>query len=554
MLGSRAVWHEGWKVVSTHPTISGWSNFNDDEWELYNTAVDRSELHNLAAKHPEKVRELVNLWFAEAGANGAFPLDDRSALEIMLTPRPVLSPPRDRYVYFPGTAEVPESQAVNVRNRSYTIGALVDIPASGAEGVLFAHGSPFGGHALYVKDNRLHYVYNWVGMVGAARRRDRGHPDRRRADPLGVVRQGRRGATGGRHRPAHALARRQEGRRGADQDPARQVHDRRRGPLHRPRRRRRRHRRLPGSAAVARSPAAPSGASPSMSAARSTSTSSARPRRCSCASSGMAVSTRSELGVPAVLDPPPAFHLLAKPTGAVCNLDCSYCFFLSKEMLYPGSRFRMAEDMLEAYVRQLIEAHARVPEVTIAWQGGEPTMMGVEFFRRSVELANRYLKPGQRAAYTIQTNATLVDEEWAAFFKEHDFLVGVSIDGPRELHDAYRVNKGGRGSFDQVMRGLEHLRAAGVEWNALTTVHARNADQRPRGVSLPARRVRGRVRPVHPDHRAGGRGGRRRDGAVDVVARPAALRAGGQPRDRPLGHGRAVRPLPDRRVRGVGAA
>jgi arylsulfatase len=122
-------------------------------------------VYNLAAEHPEKVRELVNLWFAEAGANGAFPLDDRSALEIMLTPRPVLSPPRDRYVYFPGTAEVPESQAVNVRNRSYTIGALVDIPASGAEGVLFAHGSPFGGHSLYVKDNRLHYVYNWVGMV-----------------------------------------------------------------------------------------------------------------------------------------------------------------------------------------------------------------------------------------------------------------------------------------------------------------------------------------------------------------------------------------------------
>jgi arylsulfatase len=106
----------------------------------------------------------VNLWFAEAGRNRAFPLDDRSALEIMLTPRPVLSPPRDRYIYFPGTAEVPESQAVNVRNRSYTIGALVDIPGPGAEGVLFAHGSPFGGHALYVKDNRLHYVYNFVGM------------------------------------------------------------------------------------------------------------------------------------------------------------------------------------------------------------------------------------------------------------------------------------------------------------------------------------------------------------------------------------------------------
>jgi len=174
---------------------------------------------------------------------------------------------------------------------------------------------------------------------------------------------------------------------------------------------------------------------------------------------------------------PRAFHLLAKPTGAVCNLDCSYCFFLSKEMLYPGSRFRMADELLETYVRQLIEAHAGVPEVMVAWQGGEPTMMGLEFFRRSIELANGYLAPGQKAVYTIQTNGTLLDEEWAAFFKEHDFLVGISIDGTRELHDTYRVNKGGRGSFDQVMRGLEFLKAAGVEWNALTTVHAANADR-----------------------------------------------------------------------------
>jgi len=173
---------------------------------------------------------------------------------------------------------------------------------------------------------------------------------------------------------------------------------------------------------------------------------------------------------------PPAFHLLAKPTGAVCNLDCSYCFFLSKEMLYPGSRFRMADELLEEYLRQLIEAHSRVPEVTIAWQGGEPTLMGLDFFRRSVELANRYLLPGQRAAYTIQTNATLLDEEWAAFFKENDFLVGVSIDGPRELHDEYRVDKGGKGSFDKVVRGLDALREAGVDWNALTTIHAANAD------------------------------------------------------------------------------
>ena len=164
MLGSRGIWHDGWKAITNHPTLSGWSHFNDDEWELYHIDVDRSELHNLADEHPEKVRELVNLWYAEAGANGAFPLDDRSALEIMITPRPVLSPPRDRYIYFPDAADVPESQAVNVRNRSYTIGALVDIPAPGAQGVLFAHGSAFGGHALYIKDDRLHYVYNFVGM------------------------------------------------------------------------------------------------------------------------------------------------------------------------------------------------------------------------------------------------------------------------------------------------------------------------------------------------------------------------------------------------------
>ncbi len=179
-------------------------------------------------------------------------------------------------------------------------------------------------------------------------------------------------------------------------------------------------------------------------------------------------------GTAVVRSAPQAFHLLAKPTGAVCNLDCSYCFFLSTELLYPGSRFRMADELLETYLRQLIEAHAGMPEVQIAWQGGEPTLMGLDFFRRSVELAQRYLRAGQRAAYTIQTNGTQLDAEWAAFFREHDFLVGLSIDGPREMHDAYRVNKGGKGSFDQVLAGLAHLREAEVEWNALTTVHAAN--------------------------------------------------------------------------------
>ena len=164
MLGSRGIWHEGWKAVTTHPTLSGWSHFNDDTWELYHTDTDRAEVRNLVAEQPEKVRELVNLWFAEAGQNDAFPLDDRSALEIISTARPQLASARDRYAYFPGAAEVPEAQAVNVRNRSFTIGALVDIPAPGAQGVLFAHGSRFGGHALYIKDNRLHYVNNFVGM------------------------------------------------------------------------------------------------------------------------------------------------------------------------------------------------------------------------------------------------------------------------------------------------------------------------------------------------------------------------------------------------------
>jgi arylsulfatase len=165
MLGSRGIWHEGWKAVTTHPTVSGWSHFNDDTWELYHTDVDRSELHDLAAEQPDKLRELVNLWFAEAGANGAFPLDDRSAVEILNTPRLQLTGSRDRYVYYPDVADVPEAQAVNIRNRSFTVAARIDIPTPDAQGVIFAHGARFGGHALYVKDNRLHYVNNFVGQT-----------------------------------------------------------------------------------------------------------------------------------------------------------------------------------------------------------------------------------------------------------------------------------------------------------------------------------------------------------------------------------------------------
>jgi arylsulfatase A-like enzyme len=163
MLGSRSIWHEGWKAVTTHPCLAGWGHFNEDEWELYHIDVDRAEVNNLAAQHPEKVRELVNIWFSEAGANGAFPLDDRTVIEIASEPRPQVSAPRDRYVYFPGDAPVGEWQAVNTRNRSFVIEALTDLPAAGAQGVLFAMGTRFGGHSLYVKDNRLHYVNSFLG-------------------------------------------------------------------------------------------------------------------------------------------------------------------------------------------------------------------------------------------------------------------------------------------------------------------------------------------------------------------------------------------------------
>jgi len=174
-------------------------------------------------------------------------------------------------------------------------------------------------------------------------------------------------------------------------------------------------------------------------------------------------------------DAPPAFHLLAKPTGAICNLDCAYCFFLDKEVFYPGSKFRMSDDVLEQYIRQLIEAH-QTDHVNIAWQGGEPTLMGLDFYRRVMALAEKYRRPGMRFMHTMQTNGTLLNDEWAAFFKEHNFLMGISLDGPRELHDVYRVDKGGQPTFDRVMRGLRLLQKYGVEYNVLTTVNRVNAD------------------------------------------------------------------------------
>ncbi|AAM06025.1 TPA: anaerobic sulfatase maturase [Methanosarcina acetivorans] len=171
---------------------------------------------------------------------------------------------------------------------------------------------------------------------------------------------------------------------------------------------------------------------------------------------------------------PPRIHVLAKPTGAICNLACSYCFFLDKELFYPGSRFRMSDEVLENYIRQLIAAHSS-PQVTIAWQGGEPTLMGIDFYRRAIELQEKYKKPGMTFENTMQTNGTLLDDEWCRFFKENNFLIGISIDGPRELHDSYRVDKKGEGSFDMVMKGLHFLQKHGVEYNVLTTVNRANA-------------------------------------------------------------------------------
>lgn len=173
---------------------------------------------------------------------------------------------------------------------------------------------------------------------------------------------------------------------------------------------------------------------------------------------------------------PPAFHLLAKPTGAICNLDCQYCFFLSKEQLYPGSKFRMSDDVLETYIQQLLASH-QTPEVTVAWQGGEPTLMGLEFFQRSIALVEKHKKPGQQVTHTLQTNGTKLDDDWGRFFKQHNFLIGLSVDGPQPLHDTYRVDKRGRGSFEQVMQGWKVLKKHQVDFNILCTVNAANGDR-----------------------------------------------------------------------------
>jgi arylsulfatase len=163
MLGTRGIWQDGWKAAALHAPISGKGHFDQDRWELYHVDADRAEAHNLADEHPEKLQELIAAWFEEAEANFVLPLDDRTAIEQISDVRPSGEPPRSRYIYFPDTSPVPESTAVNIRGRSYKILADVELTDE-SEGVIFAHGSRFGGHTLFVKDAKLHYVYNFLGI------------------------------------------------------------------------------------------------------------------------------------------------------------------------------------------------------------------------------------------------------------------------------------------------------------------------------------------------------------------------------------------------------
>jgi uncharacterized protein len=175
-------------------------------------------------------------------------------------------------------------------------------------------------------------------------------------------------------------------------------------------------------------------------------------------------------------EPLTALHVMAKPTGARCNLRCDYCFFLEKADLYPGSDFRMSDEVLDAYVRQTVDAQ-QVPHVTLAWQGGEPTLMGLDFFRHAVEVESEALRPGMSVERTMQTNGVLLDEEWMEFLREHEYLVGLSLDGPRELHDVYRHDGAGRSVFDDVVAAAELMKAHGVEFNVLCTVNAANSER-----------------------------------------------------------------------------
>lgn len=169
------------------------------------------------------------------------------------------------------------------------------------------------------------------------------------------------------------------------------------------------------------------------------------------------------------LSGPASFNVMIKPAGALCNLNCKYCYYLDKADIYGGREPVMSEEMLETVVREYIAAND-VPEVTFNWHGGEPLVLGLDFYRKAMALEQKYAD-GKKINNTIQTNGVLLNAEWADFFREHGFLVGISIDGPREIHDRYRKDKGGAPTFEKVMRGIELLRNAGVEFNTMSTVN-----------------------------------------------------------------------------------
>lgn len=164
MLGTRGIWADGWKAASVHAPLTGKGHFDNDDWQLYHVAVDRSESTDLAKENPQKLKELKDLWMEEAKKNNGLPLDDRTAVELLGIERPAQEPPRERYIYYPGTGAVPEGVAANIRGRSYKILSNVEVTDANSSGVIFAHGSRFGGHALFIKDHKLYYVYNFLGI------------------------------------------------------------------------------------------------------------------------------------------------------------------------------------------------------------------------------------------------------------------------------------------------------------------------------------------------------------------------------------------------------
>jgi uncharacterized protein len=168
------------------------------------------------------------------------------------------------------------------------------------------------------------------------------------------------------------------------------------------------------------------------------------------------------------------FHILAKPIGPICNLDCHYCYYLDRASLFPQNRkasdFRMNEETLEKFIQQYIRSQPG-PEVPFGWQGGEPTLLGLDYFRLIIEFQKRHAVLGKRISNMLQTNGVLLDDSWCEFLAKENFLVGLSIDGPRELHDRYRVTRDGKPTFDHVWRGMNLLKQHSVEFNTLTVVH-----------------------------------------------------------------------------------